>query len=110
MTRKLIKRSVLALCLGAASFTLSACDGVTVGVGYGYDPFYDSMLWNDYYYDRDVNVDVDIDRPDRPRPPVSKPPARPKPPIAKPPARPRPPVARPPAARPPIHRPAPRRR
>lgn len=109
MTRKLIKRSVLALGLGAASFTLSACDGVTVGVGYGYDPFYDSMLWNDYYHD--VDVDIDVDRPNRPdRPPAGKPPARPKPPIAKPPARPRPPVARPPAARPPIHRPAPRRR
>ncbi|WP_171210744.1 hypothetical protein [Ruegeria sp. HKCCA5426] len=118
MTHKLLKRSILALGLGAASFTLSACDGVTVGVGYGYDPFYDSMLWNDYYHD--VDIDIDVDRPGRPSPPVAKPPARPKPPVAKPPARPRPPVAkpparprppvaRPPAARPPIHRPAPRR-
>ncbi|WP_170770454.1 hypothetical protein [Ruegeria lacuscaerulensis] len=107
MARKLIKRTCLALSLGAASFTLSACDGVTVGVGYGYDPFYDSLLWNDYYHD--VDVDIDVDRPVRPKPPVGKPPARPKPPIAKPPARPRPPVARPPTARPPIHRPAPRR-
>ncbi len=109
MTCKLMKRSVLALGLGAAAFTLSACDGVTVGVGYGYDPFYDSMLWNDYYHD--VNVDVDVNRPDRPdRPDRPNPPARPKPPVAKPPARPHPPVARPPTARPPIHRPAPRRR
>ncbi|MEX0308231.1 MAG: hypothetical protein AB3N12_12680 [Ruegeria sp.] len=111
MTRKLIKRSVMVLGLGAATFALSACDGVSVGVGYGYDPFYDSMLWNDYYHDRDVNVDVDINRPDRPDRPVRpSPPPRPKPPIAKPPSRPHPPVARPPAARPPIHRPSPRRR
>ncbi|WP_170759329.1 hypothetical protein [Ruegeria lacuscaerulensis] len=108
MTCNFIKRVTLALGLGAASFALSACDGVSVGVGYGYDPFYDSMLWNDYYHD--VDVDIDVDRPDRPNPPNGKPPARPKPPVAKPPARPRPPVARPPAARPPIHRPAPRRR
>ncbi|WP_037309973.1 hypothetical protein [Ruegeria halocynthiae] len=108
MTRKFAKRTVLALGLGAAGLTLPACDGVTVGVGYGYDPFYDSMLWNDYYHD--VDVDIDVDRPIRPNPPIAKPPARPRPPVAKPPARPRPPVARPPAARPPIHRPAPRRR
>ncbi|CUJ89405.1 hypothetical protein RUE5091_00867 [Ruegeria denitrificans] len=108
MTSNRIKRAIFALGLGAASFTLSACDGVTVGVGYGYDPFYDSMLWNDYYHD--VDVDIDVDRPPRPRPPEGKPPARPKPPVGKPPARPRPPTARPPAARPPIHRPAPRPR
>lgn len=41
MTTKPIKRLFLALGLGAASFSLSACDGVTVGVGYGYDPFYE---------------------------------------------------------------------
>ena len=116
MTRKLLKRSVLALGVGTATFTLSACDGVSVGVGYGvgYDPFYASMLWNDYYHDRNVNVDVDINRPDRPdrldRPVRPNPPPRPKPPIAKPPSRPHPPVARPPTARPPIHRPSPRRR
>lgn len=115
MARTFLKRSVIVLGLGAGGFTLSGCEGVTVGVGYGYDPFYDSMLWNDYY--RNVNVDIDVDRPPppggkpppKPKPPIAKPPARPKPPIAKPPARPRPPVARPPAARPPIHRPAPRR-
>jgi hypothetical protein len=112
MTIKPIKRLFLALGLGAASFSLTACDGVTVGVGYGYDPFYDSMLWNDYYHD--VDVDIDVDRPVRPNPPNSRPPIRPTPPIAKPPARPRPPsarppVARPPVARPPIHRPSPRR-
>ncbi len=108
MIRKLLRRSTLLMGLGVGGFALSGCDGVTIGVGYGYDPFYDSMLWNDYY--RDVNVDVDVNRP----PPPGKPPVRPqppiaKPPIAKPPARPRPPVARPPSARPPIHRPAPRR-
>ncbi|MDX1742715.1 MAG: hypothetical protein R3186_03860 [Ruegeria sp.] len=113
MATTFIKRLILAFGLGAASFTLSACEGVSVGVGYGYDPFYDSMLWNDYY--RDVNVDVDVNRPPRPRPPEGRPPARPTPPIAKPPARPRPPTARPPVARPPvtrppIHRPAPRPR
>ncbi|WP_170372312.1 hypothetical protein [Ruegeria arenilitoris] len=119
MAGTFLKRSVIVLTLGAGGFTLSGCEGVTVGVGYGYDPFYDSMLWNDYY--RNVNVDIDVDRPPppgkppggkpppKPKPPIAKPPARPKPPIAKPPARPRPPVARPPAARPPIHRPAPRR-
>ncbi|WP_271947672.1 hypothetical protein [Ruegeria faecimaris] len=112
MTRKLMKRSIAALVFGLTSITLSACDGVTVGVGYGYDPFYDSMLWNDYYHD--VDVDIDVNRPPqgkppvKPKPPVTKPPARPRPPVAKPPAR--PPVARPPVARPPIHRPSPRRR
>lgn len=100
MTCSFVKRSILALTFGAASLGLSACDGVSVGVGYGYDPFYDSMLWNDYYHD--VDVDVDVSRPDRPN--------RPRPPAAKPPPRPRPPVARPPVARPPIHRPSPRRR
>lgn len=105
MSNRLIKRMSLTLGFGIATLTLSACDGVTVGVGYGYDPFYDSMLWNDYYHD--VNVDIDVDRPNRPDRPVR--PERPKPPVAKPPARPRPPVARPPVARPPIHRPGPRR-
>ena len=116
MAHKLMKRTLLAFGLGAAGFSISGCDGVSVGVGYGYDPFYDSMLWNDYYHDVNVNVDVNRpvrpDRPinpDRPRPPDGKPPVRPQPPIAKPPARPRPPVARPPIARPPIHRPGPRR-
>ncbi|WP_171099794.1 MULTISPECIES: hypothetical protein [unclassified Ruegeria] len=121
MAYSILKRTVLALGLGGSAFALSGCDGVAVGfgVGYGYDPFYDSMLWNDYYR-RDVDVDIDVDRPvrpnppagkppSRPNPPAGKPPARPKPPVAKPPARPRPPVARPPTARPPIHRPGPRR-
>ncbi|WP_170382715.1 hypothetical protein [Ruegeria atlantica] len=116
MISKRIKRVVLALSLGAAGFTLSACDGTSVGVryGYGYDPFYDSMLWNDYY-----RWGGSVNRPPKPKPPEGKPPPRPTPPIAKPPPRPtppiakppaRPPVARPPAARPPIHRPAPRAR
>lgn len=113
MTLKPIRRMFLALGLGGSVFALSGCEGVTVGVGYGYDPFYDSMLWNDYYR-KDVDVDIDIDRPDRPdrpnRPDRPTRPDRPKPPVAKPPSRPRPPVARPPAARPPIHRPSPRRR
>ncbi len=125
MKFKLLKRSALVLGLGGSAFAFSGCTGVSFGVGYGYgyDPFYDSMLWNDYYR-RDVNVNVDVDRPnrpdrpdrpnkpdrpakpDRPKPPAGKPPSRPKPPVAKPPARPRPPVARPPSARPPIHRPS----
>ncbi len=103
MARNFIKRSAVVLGLGTAAFTVSGCDGVSVGVGYGYDPFYDSMLWNDYYRYNNINVSRPDkpDRPDRPDRPV-----RPEPPIAKPPARPRPPVARPPAARPPIHRPS----
>lgn len=107
MTHGFVRKAALVLGLGCGSLALSGCDGVSVGVGVGgyYDPFYDSMLWNDYHHD--VDVDIDVNHPDRPRPPGAKP----KPPIAKPPAaRPRPPVSRPPAARPPIHRPAPRRR
>lgn len=84
MTHTLLKRMALAAGLGAATLGLSACDPTATGsVSTGV--YYDSVLWNDYYYGH-------------PRPPVTKPP-RPKPPVAKPP-RPKPPIHRPPVARP----------
>ncbi|MFA3917799.1 hypothetical protein [Ruegeria hyattellae] len=88
----MLKKLILALGL----FGLAGCDGLTVGVGTG--GYYDSMLWNDYYYGYPRPPD-EPDRPERPDPPV-----RPEHPIAKPPVA-RPPVARPPVARPPVHRP-----
>lgn len=86
---------------GLAAMVLAGCESSgTVSTG-GY---YDSMMWNDYYYhpypdrpDRPERPDRP-DRPDRPERPVH--PIAPKPPVA------RPPVARPPVARP---RPGPRR-
>ena len=90
---KLRKTSLRVAGLMAVGLTLSACDTATYGVSYGYDPYYDSLLWNDYYYR--PGHGGDIDRPDRPEP---------VPPIAKPPSK--PPSAQPLPARPPIHRPS----
>jgi hypothetical protein len=92
MTRKSILKLGGALVLG---FAVSGCEPTAVGFGvnYGYnDPFY----WNDYYYRRNVDIDIDVpDRPQRPDRPVRPPVAKPKPPIAKP-----------PSVRPPTHKPA----
>lgn len=78
-----IRKLFLGTVLSLSGFLLAACDPNATSVGGSV--YYDSMMWNDYYYGH-------------PRPPR---PERPKPehPIA------RPPVARPPVARPPIHRP-----
>jgi len=97
MPKTKLKSAALSLVLGGTLIVLSGCQVTSVGVSYGYGtPYYDSMLWNDYYHrsNVDVDVDVDINRPQRPDRPA-RPPNRPKPPIAKP---------KPP--RPPIHRPA----
>lgn len=87
-----IRKLVLLAGLGGAAIGLSACDPSSVSTGGSV--YYDSMLWNDYYYGY-------------PRPPRPPRPDRPKPehPIERPPAKPTPPIARPPTARPPIHRP-----
>lgn len=106
-----LRKMALAGAMGASGLLLSACEpgswstGVSVGTGV----YYDSMLWNDYYYGGYRPPYYPPDRPDRPERPDR--PDRPKPPIAKPPSV-KPPVARPLPARPPIHRPAggPRRR
>jgi len=95
MTLLPIRKTMLAAGLSIAGFVLAACDPSAVSVGGS--AYYDSLLWNDYYYGNT--------RPPGPPPPVRpQPPERPTPPIARPPV-PRPPVARPPVARPPIHRP-----
>lgn len=88
-----LRKLLLASALSGATLTLSACD--PDGVYVGGSVYYDSMLWNDYYYGR----------PQPPRPPRPERPVKPVHPIAPVPPRPRPPVARPPVARPPIHRP-----
>lgn len=112
-----LRKMALAGAMGASGLLLSACEpgswstGVSVGTGV----YYDSMLWNDYYYGGYRPPYYPPDRPERPdrpdRPERPDRPDRPKPPIAKPPSV-KPPVARPLPARPPIHRPAggPRRR
>lgn len=98
-----IKRSFKSLAgLGLAALVLAGCEGsgyVSSGV------YYDSMMWNDYYYNYPNRPDRP-DRPERPERPVH--PIEPRPPVARPPIA-RPPVARPPVARPPIARPSPRR-
>lgn len=97
----IIHRRIVAVFGVTATVLLGACDATSFGVGVQYgSPYYDSVLWNDYYHGRDVDVDVDVDverpgRPDRPRPPVTRP------------DRPKPPIARPKPPRPPIHRPRP---
>ncbi|MBE1282454.1 MAG: hypothetical protein GJ676_04005 [Rhodobacteraceae bacterium] len=95
------KRLALALVLGGSVFGLSACDPNAVSTGGSV--YYDSMLWNDYYYG--YPRPPRPERPDRPKPehPIARPPVKPTPPIA------RPPVARPPIHRPPVARPMPRR-
>lgn len=87
---KALKTSLVAV---AAMVGLSACEGS--GTSVPNSAYYDSMMWNDYYYGFP-------ERPNRP-PPTPEPP-KPVPPIARPPVV-RPPIARPPVARPPIHRP-----
>ncbi|MEX0280119.1 MAG: hypothetical protein AB3N13_02885 [Arenibacterium sp.] len=71
-----------ALAAAALTFTLAACEPGSGSVSVSGGVYYDSLLWNDYYYG------------------YPRPPSRPgRPPGA------RPPVAKPPIARPPIHRP-----
>lgn len=98
MKRISLRKTLLVATVTCATFSLSACDPTAVSVGGSV--YYDSMLWNDYYYGQPPRPPRPP-RPDRPGKPVHPiaPPPRPVPPIA------RPPVARPPVARPPIHRP-----
>ena len=80
--QKILRKVAVLGFLAGAGLGLSACDpNATVTVGAGV--YYDSVLWNDYYYGR-------------PPPPASRPPRPP---------RPTPPIARPPRPTPPIHRP-----
>ena len=84
------RKIVLAFVLTGPFLALSGCEPTAGNTGGSV--YYDSMLWNDYYYGRPGT-----------RPPD---PGRPEHPIAPAPPRPTPPIARPPAARPPIHRPS----
>jgi hypothetical protein len=87
---KFPKRRLPLLLAGLALATLAACE--YDGSGSAGVVYYDSMLWNDYYYGGP--------RPPATQPPASRPP-RPTHPIA------RPPVSRPPTPTPPIYRPPP---
>ncbi len=89
-----LRKYKLAIALGGSVMILTACDPSNVSVGGGV--YYDSVLWNDYYYHDHDNY--------RPPPPGVRPPPGTRPPGT------RPPTARPLPARPPIHRPTPRRR
>lgn len=84
------RKSLMVVLLTGSMVGLSACDPNATSVNAGVGIYYDSMLWNDYYYHGA-------------RPP-HRPPNRPPPPGTRPP-RPEHPIARPPIARPPIHRP-----
>ena len=86
--RKLLTSLGLVVSLTA----LSACEPGTTSVGGA--AYYDSVMWNDYYYGR---------------PPIGARPPRPEHPIERPPHA-RPPQVRPPIHRPPTARPMPRRR
>jgi hypothetical protein len=99
-----LRRVVLAFVLTSPVLVLSACEPVSGNAGGSV--YYDSMLWNDYYYGRPGSRPPKPPGPGKPVHPIEPP--RPNPPIARPPV-PRPPVARPPIARPPIHRPSPAR-
>lgn len=89
-----LRKAMTGLFLAGSLAGLSACDSSGTGVSVSGGVYYDSLLWNDYYYGHS--------RPPRPNPPVNRPP-RPEHPIA------RPPVARPPIHRPPAGRPRPGR-
>jgi hypothetical protein len=98
------RRIALAFVLTAPFLALSGCEPTAGNTGGSV--YYDSMLWNDYYYGRPGTRPPT--NPGKPVHPIEPAPPRPTPPIARPPVN-RPPVARPPVARPPIARPSPRR-
>lgn len=88
-----MRKAKLALGFGAGMMVLTACEPGTVS--YGGSVYYDSLLWNDYYYGRPRPPEPDRpDRPVRPEPPIAKPPVA-RPPIHRPPTTPRPLPARP---------------
>ncbi len=84
--------------LAVGAMLLSACEN-TGGSGYT-GAYYDSMMWNDYYY---RPYPPRPERPPKPEHPIERPPERPVHPIA-----PRPPVTRPTPRPRPAPRPAPR--
>ena len=96
MTRKKSFSKLITLAF-AGALALAGCDGTgftTTGTVY-----YDSMLWNDYYYGSyRPGYRPPPDRPDRPD--------RPGRPVRPPGGGIDPGFSRPPAARPPVHRPA----
>lgn len=97
----MMRRSAIVAALTGAAFGLAACDGVGVGVYYGYD---DSLYWNDYYYHDLPERPVRPESPAQPVPPIAMVP-RPVPPIGTAP-RPTPRIATPPMVGPPMARPA----
>ncbi|WP_371037776.1 MULTISPECIES: hypothetical protein [unclassified Rhodosalinus] len=97
----MMRRSAIFAALTGAAFGLAACDGVGVGISYGYD---DALFWNHYYHhDHRPDRPVRPDPPGQAVPPIATAP-RPVPPIATVP-RPTPRIATPPAIRPPLARP-----
>jgi hypothetical protein len=74
-----------ALIMLAVALGLAGCEGGGAyygGYGYYDDPFYDPWDYGFRYgvYDTHEDIDVDIDRPDRERPPEFERPDRPRPP------------------------------
>lgn len=80
MQNPIPRRAIIGLGLGLAALTLAACDpDAPPPSGSAY---YDSMMWNDYYYGYRPGY-----RPPHrpPRPPIGTVPPRPMPPIYNPP-------------------------
>lgn len=90
------RRAMYSIVAAGAFVALGACDPSTTGgtTASSSTVYYDSVLWNDYYWGRPVP----------PRP--GRPPGKPENPIERPPAKPVPPIAKPPRPTPPIHRPS----
>jgi hypothetical protein len=89
------RKILTSLGLVASLTVLSACEPGTTSASASL--YYDSVMWNDYYYGRPP-TGARPPRPPRPEHPIARPP-RPEHPIARPPQV-RPPIHRPPAARP----------
>lgn len=101
MRNQYLRRAFFSVFLTGSVLGLSACDPAATSVNgsVGVGVYYDSMLWNDYYYGRPVPPNHRPINPPGARPPIGTLPPGGRPPTA------RPPIARPPVARPPIHRP-----
>ena len=70
----------VALC--AALLILAGCDSSGRSSSYSVNYYDHGFRYG--IYDEHYDVDVDIDRPDRPRPPPGVEPGRPRPPVARP--------------------------
>ncbi|WP_455374482.1 hypothetical protein [Limibacillus halophilus] len=71
------------LLLSLMALVLAACTGAYVSYG-GYYPYGYDYGFRYGIYDVHHDIDVDVNRPDRPRPPPGYKPDRPRPPVARP--------------------------